>query len=260
MGFLIKKLIAPLFFPMSILVLLLAVGVGLLWFGKEKRAKHAKIVLTAGLGWLLLMTYTPVPGWLLGMVELREPAYALDGQSTQTVEYVVVLGGGNVASDSLPVSARTGDTSLPRIVEGIRLQRLHPGSKLLLSGGAVFAHSSDADAMRDLAVALGVDPADIIVEDQSKDTQAQASVLKDRLGQEPFVLVTSASHIPRAAAMFRKHGMQPIPAPTGHNTVSDPQFRLSPAILYPNVSGPAIMQTAVYEYMGLLWAKLRGYI
>ena len=33
------------------------------------------------------------------------------------------------------------------------------------------------------------------------------------IGREKFILVTSAAHMPRSMALFRKRGLQPIPAP-----------------------------------------------
>ena len=35
-----------------------------------------------------------------------------------------------------------------------------------------------------------------------------------KIGQTPFILVTSAGHMPRSMAVFEAQGMQPIPAPT----------------------------------------------
>ena len=49
MGFMIKKMVAPLFYPMTLLVIVLVVGVGLLWFSK-KRQKLGKILVTTGVG------------------------------------------------------------------------------------------------------------------------------------------------------------------------------------------------------------------
>ena len=41
-------------------------------------------------------------------------------------------------------------------------------------------------------------------------------VVKEIVGKDKFILVTSASHMLRAMALFRKQGMEPIPAPTDY--------------------------------------------
>src|SRR2546430_11935181 len=47
--------------------------------------------------------------------------------------------------------------SLYRLVEGIRLHRQIPGSRLVITGGAIFESLSSARVIADLALALGVE-------------------------------------------------------------------------------------------------------
>ena len=65
--FLFKKLAGPLLFPLPIALVLLTAGVLLLWFGRRQRA--GKVVVTAGLVWLALFSFRPVPHALLGGLE-----------------------------------------------------------------------------------------------------------------------------------------------------------------------------------------------
>jgi hypothetical protein len=55
---------------------------------------------------------------------------------------------------------------------------------------------------------------DIILRSLSKDTKDQAIHIRKILDNNSFILVTSASHMPRSIVLFRKQGLQPIPAPT----------------------------------------------
>jgi uncharacterized SAM-binding protein YcdF (DUF218 family) len=109
-----------------------------------------------------------------------------------------------------------------------------------------------------LALALGVDPGTLLVEERSRNTRDQAVFIGRIVGKDPFILVTSASHMPRAMGMFRKEGMDPISAPTDHIVAESN----SPALLHYLPSEGALKNTrrAVYEFLGLTWARMRGQI
>jgi uncharacterized SAM-binding protein YcdF (DUF218 family) len=112
--------------------------------------------------------------------------------------------------------------------------------------------------MRALAVGLGVDPATLDLDTVSPDTETQAEVVRARLGTEEFYLVTSASHMPRSLALFRKAGTNPLPAPTHFLTQTD--RGLSPGNFFPGSGGLRLAEATTYEYLGLAWAKVRGKI
>jgi len=73
---------------------------------------------------------------------------------------------------------------------------------------------------------------------------------------EKFILVTTASHIPRSVALFKKLGMQPIPAPTDHSMKR--RQGINPGVFFPNSGKIGNAERVFYEYLGLAWAKLRG--
>lgn len=152
---------------------------------------------------------------------------------------------------SLPERNHVGATSLARVVEGVRIYRLQQAPcSLILSGNGA------SESMRAVALDLGVPAADIVVENDSADTKDQARLLRETLGDEPFALVTSASHMPRSMAMFRKQGLQPIAAPTQYLCKGDGHWTLSS--LFPSAARIGTSERAAYETLGLVWAKLRG--
>jgi len=171
---------------------------------------------------------------------------------------VVVLSGGHSPDSQLPITGQLSKASLMRLVEGIRIHRKLPKSKLILSGGSVFSTITDAKVMADVAVALGMDAKDLVLESESKDTKDQARLVHKIVGDSRFILVTSASHMPRSMALFQKKGMQPIPAPTGH--IVKKRQKITPSMFYPNAGRIEKTERAFYEYLGLAWAKLRGQI
>ena len=83
-------------------------------------------------------------------------------------------------------------------------------------------------------------------------------MIKAVVGDHPFVLVTSATHLPRSMALFRKMGMAPIPAPAGPTCKAS--HPLSPDDFFPSSNALDNTSQAMHEYVGMLWAKMRGQI
>jgi len=112
--------------------------------------------------------------------------------------------------------------------------------------------------MAQIAGLLGVKPQDISLESDSRDTADQAEIIAKKIGRERFILVTSAAHMPRSMALFRKRGLQPIPAPADF-PAREPQG-FDPSRFFPGAGGLGQVETALHEYLGLAWAWLRGEI
>lgn len=252
--FFFKKLVAPFLMPVPVCLALLVAGLLLLWLTGRQRA--GKYLATAGALLLVLLGYGFASNSLLAGLERRYPPVADAAPAAGRVRWVVVLGGGSSSDRGLPEGARLTEASLARLVEGIRLQRQLPGSRLLLSGGSVFGSDPDAETMRALAVGLGVDPASLVLDAVSPDTETQAQVVRAQLGPEEFFLVTSASHMRRSVALFRKAGTNPLPAPT--HFLAQQGGGLAPGDFFPGSGGLRRAETVTYEYLGLAWAKLRG--
>ena len=70
------------------------------------------------------------------------------------------------------------------------------------------------------------------------------------------MLVTTASHIPRSMALFKKLGMNPIPSPIDHS-IKD-RHGLSLFSFFPSTGNLRKTELAIHEYIGMTWAKLRG--
>ncbi len=253
--FLFKKIVAPMFFPVSICLEILLFGVILLWFTRKQKA--GKIIVSIGLICFAVLSFEAVPNMILHSLEYEYPPI-LEVKETSKVNRVVVLGGGHVFNPKLPLTSQISESSLIRLVEGIRLQKMLAGGKLVLSGGGAFEPVSNAEIMAKTALILGVNKHDIILESSSRDTKEEAILLKDIIGKEKFFLVTSASHMLRAMALFKKEGMNPIPAPTGH-WIKERQ-RLNPTVFFPGAGNLLKAERAVYEYLGFAWAKIQGQI
>ncbi|MBS1258355.1 MAG: hypothetical protein MAG551_01413 [Candidatus Scalindua arabica] len=259
--FILKKIVSGFLYPLPLSLWISFLGLYLLWFTTKQKA--GKAVVSAGLIILTLFSCSVIANKLLRPLERKYDSFEMrDSSSVSKIEdksaikYVVVLGGGHTSDPELPLMSQIGKSSLVRLMEGIRIYRKYPGTKLLLSGGVVFDPVPEADTLAHVAIETGVPENDIILEAKSKDTRSQAEFIKSIVGNEQFVLVTSASHIPRSMAMFKKLGMNPIPSPIGHRVSAG--SGLSPHSFFPSIGNLYKAQLAIHEYLGLTWAKLRG--
>ena len=107
------------------------------------------------------------------------------------------------------------------------------------------------------SVGRGQGPEDIVLETKAADTKDHAIYVKEIVGKDRFILVTSASHMPRAMALFRKHGMEPVPAPTDY-MVKVRGWGLRPMMFFPSAGSLEKAGRAIHEYLGIIWGKVRS--
>lgn len=139
-----------------------------------------------------------------------------------------------------------------RFIDGVRVQKAVPGSKLLLSLGPVDA-SAEREAI-ETARTIGLRREDLILIQDVRDTREEVKQMSQVIGADRFVLLTSASHMPRAMELFRGAGMNPLPAPIEHMVRS----RSSYENWIPSAGSLYLSERAIYEYLGLLWLRLAG--
>jgi uncharacterized SAM-binding protein YcdF (DUF218 family) len=260
--FIIKKMLGSLLMPLPFCLLISFLGLFFLLRGK--RVVTGKILITLGLVGLTIMSYNPVSRALNTPLNCKYEAYSpnqlkkIETESDTMIKYVVVLAGGHKSDPNLPATSQLSGDSLIRLVEGVRILRQNPGAKLILSGGGFIDPVPEAAVMAQVSQFMGVSKDDMIIESTSNDTQDQARLIKPIVGTAPFVLVTSAIHMPRSMALFENFGMNPIPGPAGSTSRVKSPF--SPQDIFPSVSALEDTTEAVHEYLGLMWGRLKGQI
>ena len=249
MGFILKKIAGALLMPLPALLLVGMVGWVLWARGRWRRTGQG--LVAASLLILSLVALSPVADALVRPLERSVPAFPGD-----SVDFVVVLGSGHVSDAALPLSARLSSTALARLVEGVSIATAQPWSRLVLSGWGGADPKPNADVYRETAAALGFPEVRMILDPRPRDTRQEAELLAPLLRGRPFALVTSASHMPRALALFRAQGLEPIPAPTGHLSKVSPSLDLLDFV--PDENALARARFAWHEILGRLWARLAG--
>ncbi|MEP2742602.1 YdcF family protein [Bauldia litoralis] len=148
-----------------------------------------------------------------------------------------------------------------RVTAIAELSRRFPEARLLLSGGASDITQdetmTESDVARDVLVDICVDPRRIEMETVSRNTCENAEqsrrVAKPNSG-ELWLLVTSASHMPRAVGCFRAAGFPVLPYPVDFRSRSADGFRLAGSV----TTGLQALDLAAHEWIGLASYRLLG--
>ena len=257
MGFILSKLFWVLLSPGNLLVLVLVAGAFMASSHGEASRKAGRRICFAVALLLFLISILPVGAWLLAPLENRFPE-----QNPAQVTGIVLLGG-----DEKPTGGDVSGRliyldSARRYITFVSLARRYPNARLVYSGGtsgfAVRAGSKQADVAKQALESMGVPVGRMLFEDMSRNTRENAVFAYNLVRPKPdetWLLVTSAYHMPRAVATFRKVGWNVTAAPAGYLTDGTFSQRLQFNI------GEHLMEMAwaVHEYCGLLAYRLMGY-
>lgn len=251
----LKNFIMALSTPTAWIGLFLLIGMILLW---TKKQKVGRSLVTAGVILFMFFSLDPVVELLLNQLEAQYPAFEINTHKrVDSIKYVVVLAGGYIEQPAThPLSTKLGKSTNIRVIEGIKVYREIPGSKLVFTGKG-WAEMSEAEAMKQFAVSLGVNPEDIIVEKESTNTIDHTVYLKSILKDKRFVLVTSALHMPRSMSLFQNAGYEPIPAPTGHILTGKYEL-LNMKVPFSSGDNLQAADMIFNEYASIVLAKLKG--
>jgi len=248
MKLLLSKLLQILFSPLGLglLFILLALFAG-------AREPWRRLLLVSAFLIIACGSSPFVADRLCGSLERQYPhRRPVDLPSAQAI---VVLGGG--WSTVAGIDRETAQEIRPenRLVEAMCLYQAGKAPLIVLSGGKVPAYMGGSSTRRwhvpDLA---------ILRESNSETTRQNAVNTGDLLrsqGIRRILLVTSALHMPRARAAFRKVGLDPIEAPAPpdlHDRRAGFWFELLPD---PSALGRSTQ--AVKEWTGLWSYRLRGW-
>ena len=250
MPVLLKSLLSvlPFFWFLALLALILLF---------RKKQRFGKTMVLLALLWLLMTSTGPLPHRLIRSLEKRYEVFTgpLSLQEGERL-HILVLGGGHTSDERLPANNQLSLSALGRLTEGIRLHRLHPGSLLILSGYPGLDQLSNAEVMYNTALLLGVSAEDMAIIPEPENTRQEALAYLGHYGsRHPLIMVTTATHIPRAMIWFRKAGLEPIPAPTNHAIKESPVSK--PRWWIPSPEKIALTDRAIYEFAGIVQAKFR---
>mgnify|MGYP001236419458 CR=1 FL=1 len=152
------------------------------------------ILLAAGL-FAVIVTFTPLVSWWAG--RLAGPWYSPQGD-------VLILPGADVMEPGI-----LGYSSYLRCYYALLAWREHPYRRVLVLGKGV------SGPMRLFLTANGMPAGAIVTDDESTSTFENAQQARRLLAGETgrLILMSSDYHMRRAAAVFRKQGLEVVPVP-----------------------------------------------
>jgi len=200
---------------------------------------------------------------LTSWLERQEPVVSV--ADSPMADAIVVLGGGVVVPapsgyDGYPQLGGNSD----RLLRAFHLFRADKAKVIIASGGSWTlpgGRPAEAELMREVLEQLGVPANAILVEGRSRTTEENAAytaALMRRDGLSTALLVTSAIHMPRALATFRRAGVDVTPFPA--NFIDIPGGGESWLDWIPDATALRHFNSATHEIIGYLYYRLRGWI
>jgi len=153
-----------------------------------------------------------------------------------------------------------------RVTHTIQLYKLGLIKKILVSGGSGKLFRQDepeANKFKKVMLLAGVNELDILIENKTRNTYESAGAVKKILDSlqvksEDCLLITSAFHMRRSMACYRKAGLTIEPFSTDFYAVVDKPF--IPTIFIPAIQGFIIWEKLFKEWTGFVAYKIAGYI
>lgn len=249
MFFYFSKLIQPILWPFNIALIALVVG---LYAVRKDNRRVALWALSISLIALVLPGMPIVARGLLYSIESTYPV--VHHKDAPKADVIAILGGSMMGQQAPRKESEEGNGS--RVLPGARLYRAGKAPYIIVSSGMSYSlldrnPRSESEDMRDVLVEMGVPPSRILMESRSRNTDENARYVAELMKQRGFrsvLVVTSASHLPRAMSSFKKYGVtQAHPFPTDHRIFEKCDGFFS---IVPDMASLELSRTAIREYVG----------
>jgi uncharacterized SAM-binding protein YcdF (DUF218 family) len=247
------RVISWLVLPPSIFIIILFISVFLIKINK----KNLSIVLILFVGIsLYLLSIEPIKDKILYPLEYKYPFPDLNKLKCDAV---ITLGGGLY----LKSPEENGKASLKapvvkRLVTTFKIWKKKK-RKIVLTGGRPLnkrKYPSEAEIMANFLEDLGVPKRYLILEKNALNTYQNAKNTKEiikRYKWKNICLVTTASHMPRAVAVFNYFGIKTTPVPTDYKT----SIKYNATSYFPQARNFEDSISGIHEYIGLIFYKIR---
>ena len=255
MFFILSKVLWLIVTPFNIIIFLFLLGCLLL----SRKPNTGKKLISVVLILLFIFGLEFIPNLMFSLLESRIPP----GHIPDKIDGIIVLAGAVDMEASRHGLIELNDQA-DRIIAGIILAKKHFETKLILTGGTGYLKQDEkfkeADYLRQLALSLGVNKDNILIERNSRNTYEHAIAMTQMLSKKgQWILITSAFHMPRAFGCFKKEGFNIIPYPVDYKTKLDKISNISLVAFLPTSGNISNFSIALHEWLGLITYRLMGY-
>ncbi len=255
---LLTKLLPIFVYPLGLGIVLTLLG------GLSALLQRPRLSVSCITAALLLLWVSSMPAtaeWVLSTLERQYPETPI--ADLPKADVAIVLGGALGQPVAPRITADLSDAS-DRVLYAARLYRAGKVQRILVTGGNLPwepRRQSEAELIEALLVEWGVPQQAIEIAGASRNTYENALEIKAMWDRSPFasaLLVTSAVHMPRALAVFRRAELPVAPATTD---IAEVYARTSaPAPWLPNAEALALTTRAAKEWIGIWAYGMRGYL
>lgn len=243
--------------PFTIVWVFVLVVLMVMWRRRVEKRRRL-LLITAPIAGLTLMFTPAVAIVALGTLEWQ---YAPALERPPGVQTVVVLSGYAFRPTLTRRQTVLGLDSQFRCVHAADLYH-QPGScRILVCGGKVEPDDVGeplAVLMREYLIKQGVRPEDVLLEDMSRNTYENAvfagKILREE-GVDEIVLVTTATHLPRAVPCFEAQNLKVHPSGCDYKAY---EFSGSPLLFFPRSGAIHGIESAFHEWAGIVLYWIRG--
>ena len=251
------KLLSLLVYPLGIFFLLGLLGVTLAML---RRWRESVGVLLVALIWLWCWSMPVTSERLRAGLEAQYPK--LSATEAPEADAIVILGGAFSHDHTWPYPSAGG--AVDRYWHGARLYHAGRASRVVLSGAGNPGHPenlTEAQAGALFLQDMGVPEAALLLDNASRTTHDHVRYLAGMLeaeGLDRLLVITSATHMRRAEAVFLRARLEVIPVTTGFTVRSNPRGGMRRFL--PSVGALSGSTRAMHEYIGFWFYRLRGWV
>ncbi len=252
MFFVLSKTVSILIQPFSIVVLLL------LCSAIVRSVRLRKILFWSGLGLLIFLSNSFVSSEVMRAWEIEATPYQEVGKYN-----VGIILTGVTEAKLYPGDRVYFAKGADRVIHAFQLYKQGRISKILISGGTgslFYEGQLEALKLKEVLNLLGVPDSDLIVESDSRNTYENAvfssEIIRTTFADPKCLLITSAYHVRRARACFRKTGLPVDVFSTDFHTAE----RKYGGLIVFNLGGIRKWSILFKEWAGYLAYAMVGYI
>lgn len=229
------------------------------------RLGHRKWRAALGSATLVAFIYvigaTPFPASLLASLE--RPYAGVRPETLPNVDAVVMLGGMTNPSTN-DVFGFHFDGAVDRVITAVELVREHKARALVLGGGInpIIANPGEGELLRRWIETWNVARVPVHLLGiclNTHDEAVRTKALADAQGWKRIILVTSAAHLRRGEALFKKLGMDVTCFACDFDGLTSQQ-RSVMGYFVPSTKGFDLLATYLHEVVGWWVYRWRGWI